>query len=69
MFVGLLSEFLDCCTCQFDPSAAQRTSQQLPPLDLDSRLGAVDVDALETTNTWALGLKHARKAPTSGGLT
>jgi signal recognition particle subunit SRP72 len=52
---------------QFDPALAQKTSQQLPPLTLDSGPGAVDVDALEAA-TWALGLKHARKGPATGGI-
>ena len=52
---------------QFDPAAAQKTSKQLPPLELDAGVSALDVDALESA-TWALGLKHSRKVPASGGL-
>ncbi|XP_046657297.1 signal recognition particle subunit SRP72-like [Daphnia pulicaria] len=53
---------------QFDPATAQKKSQQLPPLALDAGVGALDVDALESA-TWALGLKHARKGPPTGGPT
>jgi hypothetical protein len=51
---------------QFDPAAAQKKSQQLPPLELDAGVSALDVDALEAA-TWAIGLKHSRKTP-AGGL-
>ena len=53
---------------QFDPEAAKKKSLLLPPLELDSGVAALDVDALET-NTWAIGLKHGKKTPASGGLT
>jgi len=53
---------------QFDPEAAKKKSQLLPPLELDAGVAALDVDALETA-TWAIGLKHGRKAPASGTLT
>lgn len=53
---------------QFDPATAQKRSQLLPPLELDAGVSALDVDALESA-TWALGLKHARKGPPTGGPT
>jgi len=53
---------------QFDPEAAKKKSQLLPPLELDAGVAALDVDALETA-TWAIGLKHGRKPPASGTLT
>lgn len=52
---------------QFDPAAAQKKSQQLPPLELDAGVSSLDVDALEAA-TWAIGLKNSRKTPASGGL-
>ena len=52
---------------QFDPAAAQKKSQLLHPLELDAGVSALDVDALEAA-TWAIGLKHSRKIPASGGL-
>lgn len=53
---------------QFDPAVAQKRSQQLPPLEFDAGVSALDVDALESA-TWALGLKHSRKGPPTGGPT
>ena len=50
---------------QFDSATAQKKSQQLPPLELDAGVSALDVDALESA-TWALGLKHSRKGPSTG---
>jgi hypothetical protein len=52
---------------QFDPTAAQKKSLLLPPVELDAGVSALNVDDLESA-TSPIKLKHSRKTPASGGL-